>query len=263
MSGLNTGPFGYALAAIDARGALHLLKQTASGALARLRDPLKPAEGVALLGTISPVMWEVGTTLHVAVATTNQVYVWTETWPDAASSKWLALGTPAFNTLANAPIAGLALVTWNNRSKLVALRDKLLSTIDAAASTPGDWDKTPVEDGTTNTKIGIQSIVQVRHTTLATIPTRFLALSDAAKLYDVKDATAASPLLLDVAADVRPCGLEGSTDLEVAAVNSAHTKLLAQQASHLPQLPIELPNSTPRSISSAIRISAAETKTDM
>ncbi|QWW71208.1 baseplate J/gp47 family protein [Rhizobium sp. WYJ-E13] len=239
MSGTNTGVFGYVIAAIDARGALHLLTRTSSGSLVRLRDPLEP-EGLKLTGSVAPVMWVDGLALRIAVAAGDQVLVRVETWPDRSASKWLSLGKPAFDTMATAPVDGLSVVNWNGQATLVALKDARLSTRTANATTPDIWPPKAVEDSH-QVPIDIRDVVQVRHATVATVPTRLLAISAGNDVYDIVAAAAPQRLIANIATDVRPCGLEDAGELEVVAVDAAHAGLLAQRVGRLPAAPIASP----------------------
>lgn len=238
LSGINTAAFGFVLAAIDARGTLHLLKRSVSGALARFREPIQPADGVALIKDIAPVLWEIGTTLHVAVATSDQVHVWSETSPDSSASKWLEYGAPPFATLETAPIAGLALVDWGG-ARLAALRDGRLAS-RSVNPTAAVWVGKNVETSP-GMPMDIDAIFPVRHVDLAKVPTRVLARA-AARLYDIIQSATVAKLLSGVASDVRPAALETAGNLEVVAVNSGHTQLIAKQASPAGQSTILSPH---------------------
>jgi hypothetical protein len=242
MAAIDAGGIGHVLAGVDKTGALHLLKIDTNGALVPLsgRTPVVP-EGSRLTSmNFRPVMWMENLDLHVAVAAGDQVWIWTETWPNSSASKWRSLGSPPADTDTQSKVDGLVAIndiSNMNVMALVALRDKRLSMRAAQGGTI--WNPLAAEDPP-GTPLDIEAIVQVAHEDPTQRADSLLAVATDVSpfdhsLYAVQTDTTVVPLLVGTAGDFTPFAIQriGSGDLEViAADNSSPRKLWAKQAAN-------------------------------
>jgi hypothetical protein len=245
MAAIDAGGIGHVLTGVDKTGALHLFKIAADGTLSPLRTPVVP-EGSRLTSmNFRPVMWMESSNLNVAVAAGDQVWVWTEAWPNASASKWSSLDSPHADTDTQSKVDGLVAIndiSNVNVMALVAMRDKRLSMRAAQGGTisnllTANWNLLSVENPP-GTPLDIEAIVQVVHEDPTQRADSLLAIAaditpSDHSLYAVQ--TTATPILLLVgtASDVTPFAIQriGSGDLEViAADNSSPRKLWAKQA---------------------------------
>jgi hypothetical protein len=235
MAAIDAGGIGHVLAGVDKTGALHLLKIANDGTLSPLRTPVVP-EGPRLNSMkFRPVLWMENTNLRVAVAADDQVWVWTETWPNAGASKWDSFGSPPFNANDQSKIEGLVAIRDSSGPMLlVALRDKRLSKRLPQATAlwvPIAAEKSP------QVPLDIEIVVQVAHETAGMFAESLIALEGTGDydLYAVQSAGAVTALLITMASNVTPAAIERANtgDLEIVAAENATQKLWARQGSNL------------------------------
>jgi hypothetical protein len=206
-----------------------MLRLDADGTVKRLakREPMKPDGGLDLITEIPPVMWMVGDNLYVAAATASRVQIWKEVSSDSAASAWLDYEAPP----AQGTIDGLVLANWTVPTLIALVGKRLWRRVAAEGAQP--WTAHPV-DSAPSVPLDVERIVQVRHETAGSHPTKLLAISDPAphRLYYVQDAPAPIDLgLSGIAADVTPVGIERSSGgFEAIAATATRDGLLASRA---------------------------------
>lgn len=233
---------GNVLAGVDQSGALHLFSIGANGELSRFRgrEPLRPGASGAANGqgagltssAIQPAMWTVGLSLFVAVASGNAIWVWRDSFPFMGPSEWQSWGNLPPDTDPAALVERLVVVSDSGDPCLVALRKGTLfkCTNDGSLNWQPDWqqlDPNPVPAG------GVTGIAGVRPEDDSVLPTRFLLTEDqggSVGIHVVDAAGTAVARLANVASDVLPFGIEGSSGVNLAAVQAAPRILVARAA---------------------------------
>lgn len=223
LAAVTAGTTGTILAAIDERGALHLLKVGSGGVISRLpaREPMRP-NGADLLPDVPPVAWTSGDSFFVAVASANKVHVWREVRPAAEQSAWDDHGSPLSGADPDAKIAGLVRLSWGGSETLVAARGGSLSMkLVANAGDPWSGFSTP---------ISAERIYQVQTQTPGKLPTTLIALrKDLTSSFIVEvSQTTDQKRLDDVAPDVQPTAMELDNNvLKIIAAAKDRDKLVA------------------------------------
>lgn len=224
ISAIDAAGIGLIVAAIDVRGALHLLIVGPGGTINRLksREPMRPGD-TDLLPEIAPVMWLADGNLYVAVASARKIHLWKEARPAAEQSGWEDHGSPRSGSSQDATIEGLVRVDWGG-STLVVTRGGAISKKSSSA-TNEPWVDHP-------TAFSVARIFPVSTQTSGIAATRLIALVSATS-YELVDITVTGPttLLDKIEPTVRPAAIEidigGAKTLQIIAADESRILLRA------------------------------------